>query len=115
MANVHRSKLREVHQVLPQIYELPKEHLNRLRESNQLEAEVAIQDLERHKQSYFEQATRPVLDIINDKQNYKYVVILGDPGSGKSTLLQFFALNWVESSIDNIISQPIPLLIELRT
>ncbi|AFZ55701.1 HEAT repeat domain-containing protein [Anabaena cylindrica FACHB-243] len=107
--------VREVHQVLPQIYELPKEHLNRLRESNQLEAEVAIQELERYKQSYFEQATRPVLDIINDKQNYKYVVILGDPGSGKSTLLQFLALNWAESPIDNVISQPIPLLIELRT
>ncbi|MEA5553463.1 HEAT repeat domain-containing protein [Anabaena cylindrica UHCC 0172] len=107
--------VREVHQVLPQIYELPKEHLNRLRESNQLEAEVAIQELERHKQSYFEQATQSVLDIINDKQNYKYIVILGDPGSGKSTLLQFLALNWAESPLDNVISQPIPLLIELRT
>ncbi|MGM3304855.1 HEAT repeat domain-containing protein [Anabaena sp. WFMT] len=106
--------VREVHQVLPQIYELPKEHLNRLRESNQLEVEVAIQELERYKQSYFEQPNKPVLEIV-DNQNYKYIVILGDPGSGKSTLLQFLALNWAELPIDNIISQPIPLLIELRT
>ncbi|WP_375471243.1 NACHT domain-containing protein, partial [uncultured Nostoc sp.] len=42
-------------------------------------------------------------------------MILGDPGSGKSTLLQFLALNWAESPLDNVISLPIPLLIELRT
>ncbi len=42
-------------------------------------------------------------------------MILGDPGSGKSTLLQYLALKWVESSLDNVISLPIPLLIELNT
>ncbi|QSJ14406.1 NACHT domain-containing NTPase [Nostoc sp. UHCC 0702] len=105
--------VRKVHQVLPQVHELPKEHLRRLRETNQLEAEVAVEELERQKRVYFEQPIRSVLDVVNDK-HYKYVVILGDPGSGKSTLLQYLALNWAESPLDNAISLPIPLLIELR-
>jgi hypothetical protein len=40
---------------------------------------------------------------------------LGDPGSGKSTLLQYIALNWARTPLNSVISQPIPLLIELRT
>jgi predicted NACHT family NTPase len=40
---------------------------------------------------------------------------LGDPGSGKSTLLQYIALNWARTPLNNVVSQPIPLLIELRT
>ncbi|MCC5645680.1 HEAT repeat domain-containing protein [Nostoc sp. CHAB 5824] len=106
--------VRETHQVLPQVHELPKEHLRRLRESDQVEA-VELEELERHKRVYFEQPIRSVLDVVNKKQDYKYIVILGDPGSGKSTLLQFLALNWAESPLDNVISLPIPLLIELRT
>ncbi|MDZ8140634.1 MAG: HEAT repeat domain-containing protein, partial [Nostoc sp. DedQUE04] len=106
--------VRETHQVLPQFHELPKEHLRRLRESEQVEA-VELEELERHKRVYFEQPIRSVLDVVNKKQDYKYLVILGDPGSGKSTLLQFLALNWAESPLDNVISLPIPLLIELRT
>ncbi|MHC5762021.1 HEAT repeat domain-containing protein [Nostoc sp.] len=107
--------VREAHQVLPQVHELPKEHLRRLRETDQVEAEVELEELERHKRVYFEQPLRSVLDVVNKKQDYKYIVILGDPGSGKSTLLQFLALNWAESPLDNVISLPIPLLIELRT
>ncbi|MEH2241934.1 NACHT domain-containing protein [Nostoc sp.] len=103
--------VRETHQVLAQVHELPKEHLRRLRESDQVEAV----ELERHKRVDFEQPIRSVLDVVNKKQDYKYLVILGDPGSGKSTLLQFLALNWAESPLDNVISLPIPLLIELRT
>ncbi|MEH2228397.1 MAG: NACHT domain-containing NTPase, partial [Nostoc sp.] len=107
--------VRETHQVLAQVHELPKEHLRRLRENDQVEAEVELEELERHKRVYFEQPIRSVLDVVNKKQDYKYIVILGDPGSGKSTLLQFLALNWAESPLDNVISLPIPLLIELRT
>ncbi|MEH2096507.1 HEAT repeat domain-containing protein [Nostoc sp.] len=106
--------VRETHQVLAQVHELPKEHLRRLRESDQVEAEVELEELERHKRVYFEQPIRSVLDVVNKKQDYKYIVILGDPGSGKSTLLQFLALDWAKS-LDNVISLPIPLLIELRT
>jgi predicted NACHT family NTPase len=107
--------VREIQQVLPQVYELPKEHLRRLRESDQLEAEVSLEELERHKRVYLEHPIVSVLDVVNKKREYKYIVILGDPGSGKSTLLQYLALNWAESPLNNVISQPIPLLIELRT
>ncbi len=106
--------VREVHQALPQVYELPKEHQKRLFENNQIEA-IELDKLESYKQVYIEQPISLVLDILNQKQTYKYIVILGDPGSGKSTLLQFLALNWARSALSNIISQPIPLLIELRT
>jgi predicted NACHT family NTPase len=98
--------VREVHE-LPQ-HELPK-HLKRLRETQQAEAE----DLELFKRIYLEQPIHSVLEIINEKQTYKYIVILGDPGSGKSTLLQYLALNWAESPLNSSITQPIPLLIEL--
>jgi len=108
-------QVREVHQVLAQVHELPKEHLKQLRESQQLEEEITPECLEYYKQIYFEQPTTSVLDIINDNQTYKYVVILGDPGSGKSTLLQFLALNWAETPLNNVVSSAIPLLIELRT
>ncbi|MBP5974335.1 HEAT repeat domain-containing protein [Brasilonema sp. CT11] len=112
--------VREVHQVLPQVHELPKEHLRRLREKNELEAEEILQEeLERHKQVYFEQPVGSVKKIVENKQNYKYIVILGDPGSGKSTLLQYLALDWVEQTLDRLDKienpPPIPLLIELRT
>ncbi|WP_257236079.1 NACHT domain-containing protein [Nostoc sp. 'Peltigera malacea cyanobiont' DB3992] len=107
--------VREAHQVLPQVHELPKEHLRRLRQADQVEAEVELEELERHKRVYFEQPIRSVIDVVNKKQDYKYIVILGDPGSGKSTLLQFLALNWADLPLDNVISLPIPLLIELRT
>ena len=107
--------VREIHSVLPQIHEIPKEHLKRLRESQQAESEIEEKDLERYKKIYFQEPIRSVLEIFNNKQNHKYAVILGDPGSGKSTLLQFLALNWASSPLSNLISQPIPLLIELRT
>ncbi len=55
------------------------------------------------------------MDIVNEKQTYKYIVILGDPGSGKSTLLKYLALNWARSPLNNSFSLPIPVLIELRT
>ncbi|BAZ22424.1 signal transduction protein [Kalymmatonema gypsitolerans NIES-4073] len=112
--------VREVHQVLPQVHELPKEHFRQLRERNELEAEeIALEELERHKRVYFEQTVRSVKEIVEDKQKYKYIVILGDPGSGKSTLLQYLALDWVEQTLDRLDKiknpPPIPLLIELRT
>ncbi len=108
--------VRQVYQVLP---ELPKEHLRRLQESNQLDAEFGIEkfqeETERYQRTYFEQPIRSVLDVIRDKQRKNYLVILGDPGSGKSTLLQYLALDWVEKTLDqNDFNLPIPLLIELR-
>ncbi|MBC6433552.1 NACHT domain-containing protein [Nostoc sp. HG1] len=108
--------VRQVYQVLP---ELPKEHLRRLQESNQLDAEFEIEKLqeetERYQRNYFEQPIRSVLDVVRDRQRKNYLVILGDPGSGKSTLLQYLALDWVEKTLEqNDFNLPIPLLIELR-
>jgi predicted NACHT family NTPase len=107
--------VRECQEFLPQVYEIPKEHQKRLRDSNELEADVDPQEWERYKQVYYQQPVRSVLDVANDSQTYPYVVILGDPGSGKSTLLQYIALNWARTPLNTVISQPIPLLIELRT
>ncbi|MEQ8465797.1 NACHT domain-containing protein [Coleofasciculus sp. E1-EBD-02] len=107
--------VRQVHQGLPQVYELPKEHQRRLRESNQLDGDVSLEELTEYKQVYSQQSIRPIGEIINDKDNYPYLVILGDPGSGKSTLLQYLALDWANSTPNDASLQPIPLLIELRT
>jgi predicted NACHT family NTPase len=107
--------VRQVHELVPQVYEIPKEHQRRLRESNQLDAEVSLEELQRYKEVYSQQPIRPIREIIKDKDNYRYLVILGDPGSGKSTLLQYLALDWANSTIKDASLQPIPLLIELRT
>lgn len=116
----------EVHQILPQIHEIPKEHQKRLRESNQLEAEISPEELEHYQEIYFQQPIRSVLEIVEDRVGAYgivgaqgrvplHTVILGDPGSGKSTLLQYLALKWVEQPLKDLSLQPIPLLIELRT
>jgi predicted NACHT family NTPase len=157
--------VRECQEFLPQVYEIPKEHQKRLRESNELEADVDPEEWERYKQVYYQQPVRSVLDVVNEMQSDRlppqpplvrgeqdlldsatvppllrgeqdsldsatvppltrgvrgvksllYIVILGDPGSGKSTLLQYIALNWARTPLNNVISQPIPLLIELRS
>ncbi|MEH2012157.1 HEAT repeat domain-containing protein [Nostoc sp.] len=86
-----------------------------MRETNELEAEVELEELERYKRVYLEQPKRSVVDIINEQQTNKYIVILGDPGSGKSTLLKYLALNWARSPLNNSLSLAIPVLIELRT
>ncbi|MDZ8224427.1 NACHT domain-containing protein, partial [Nostoc sp. ChiVER01] len=109
--------VREVNEVLPQVYELPKEHMERLKRSGQLEEDFDIQPeiLEQYKKSYAQQSSRSVLEVIDEPQTGKYLVILGDPGSGKSSLLQYLTLQWAETPIQDISSLPIPLLIELRT
>ncbi|MCM0593672.1 MAG: NACHT domain-containing protein [Gloeotrichia echinulata DVL01] len=55
-----------------------------------------------------------ILDILNEKQTYKYTVILGNPGSGKSTLAQYKALDWAITQSSYLSVQELPLLIELR-
>jgi predicted NACHT family NTPase len=98
---------------LPQAYEIPKEHQRRLEEGDRLEA-IALENVEKYRRGYFSQPIVSVVDVINDKSNYPYIVILGDPGSGKSTLLQYLALTWARSPLNSVTSLPIPLLIELR-
>ncbi len=98
---------------LPQAYEIPKEHQRRLQDSDRLE-QIALENLEKYRHGYLSVPIVSVLDVINDKSNYPYIVILGDPGSGKSTLLQYLALTWARSPLNSVTSLPIPLLIELR-
>jgi predicted NACHT family NTPase len=104
---------RSCQEYLPKDYELPKEIQKLLRERGDIAAEVRPEDLERYQQAYTQQQADSVLKVINDV-NYPYLVILGDPGSGKSTLLKYLALQWAKQSPNQLPSQPIHLLIELR-
>ncbi|MEG5001733.1 NACHT domain-containing protein [Microcoleus sp. B4-D4] len=104
---------RSCQEYLPKDYELPKEIQKLLRERGDIATEVRPEDLERYQQAYTQQQTRSVLEVIDDV-NYPYLVILGDPGSGKSTLLKYLALQWAKLSPNQLSSQPIHLLIELR-
>ena len=106
--------VRESQEFLPQVHEIPKEYRQRLKETGELEEDFSSEQLEGLRRRYFEQQTRSVLDLVEDK-NYKYLVILGDPGSGKSTLLQYIAFKWAQLLPKDLPLQPIPLLIELRT
>ena len=57
--------VRECQEFLPQVYEIPKEHQRRLRESNQLAAEIDPQALARYKQAYYLQPIRSIADVVN--------------------------------------------------
>ena len=117
--------VRECQEFLPQVYEIPKDHGRRLRQSGHLdEAELVEVELERSRRVYIEQPIRSVLEVVGDpaspvgavrQTRMQQVVILGDPGSGKSTLLQYIALVWAERSLSELPLHPIPLLLELRT
>ncbi|MDE5087506.1 MAG: histidine kinase, partial [Trichodesmium sp. St16_bin2-tuft] len=106
--------VRESQEFRPQIYEIPKEYIQQLKETGQLEAEFSPEQLEADRRRYLEQPVRSVLELIENTKS-KYLVILGDPGSGKSTLLQYIALEWAKLPLRDLPLKPIPLLIELRT
>ncbi|MDE5122616.1 MAG: NACHT domain-containing protein, partial [Trichodesmium sp. St19_bin1] len=105
--------VRESQEFMPQVYEIPKEYFERLKDTGELEIEFSPEQLKTVRRRYFEQQIRSVLELIEDP-NYKYLVILGDPGSGKSTLLQYIALEWAKLPVKDLPLRPIPLLIELR-
>ena len=93
-----------VRESLP-LYDFPKDYLQSLEAEDLLEVK---EDLSKHREQYFSQPTRSVLEVVEDG-DCQYVVILGDPGSGKSTLTRYLAVNWLENP-----SKTLPLLIELR-
>ncbi|MDE5112842.1 MAG: NACHT domain-containing protein, partial [Trichodesmium sp. St15_bin1_1] len=105
--------VRESQEFMPQVYEIPKEYFERLKDTGELEIEFSPEQLKTVRRRYFEQQIRSVLELI-EYPNYKYLVILGDPGSGKSTLLQYIALEWAKLPVKDLPLRPIPLLIELR-
>ena len=105
--------VRESHEYAPQLAEVPKEHQKRLIEADEIDP-AQVEDSEKRRQAYFEQAPRPVLGLCED-DSLRQLVILGDPGSGKSTLLRYLALDWarIENTQERY-TRPLPLLIELR-
>jgi predicted NACHT family NTPase len=108
--------VRECQEFLPQVYELPKEHGQRLRDKGQVdEAEITEAELERYHRAYRSQVNRSILEIVAGDSPIQKVVILGDPGAGKSSLLQYLALIWAELPIRDLAVPPTPLLVELRT
>ncbi len=106
--------VRESQEFMPQIHEIPKEYLRRLKYTGQFEEAFSQEQLEVLRWRYFDQQIRSVLELVEER-NYQYLVILGDPASGKSTLLQYIALQWAELPPKELALKPIPLLIELRT
>ena len=82
--------VRETQEYYPQLLEIPKEHLRRMRERGEMdEAESAIEEeiVEERRRSYLDQSPRQVLEVFDDDR-IERLVILGDPGSRKSSLLQ---------------------------
>jgi predicted NACHT family NTPase len=106
--------VKECQEYLPQVYELPKDLQRKLQEQGDLEGEISLEELERYQRAYTNQQIKSVLNVIADDQ-YKYLVILGDPGAGKSTLLQYLAVEWAKLPPKELPSHPITLLIELRS
>ena len=106
--------VKECQEYLPQVYELPKDLQRKLKEQGELDREISQEELERYKRAYTSQQIRSVLEVIQENE-YKYLVILGDPGSGKSTLLQYLAVEWAKLPPKDLPSHPTTLLIELRS
>ncbi len=106
--------VRECQEYLPQILELPREHLRRLRESGQWEGqELEPGEIDALRRRYLEQSPRSALELVDDPK-LSHLVILGDPGSGKSSLLQARALRWADQPETKWPELDLPLLVELR-
>ncbi|MBN1341848.1 MAG: NACHT domain-containing protein, partial [Phycisphaerae bacterium] len=106
--------VRECEEFLPQVFELPKEHLRRLKEDGEVDpAELDADEVEQLRRRYVEQIPRNVLELVDDP-SLPLLVILGDPGSGKSSLVNALATRWASLPPTEAESQDVPLLIELR-
>ena len=112
--------IRECQEFLPQVYEVPKDHIKRLREAGEAIEILSEEELERQRHRYINQQSQLVWEVIGDptakasKSPIQQVVILGDPGAGKSSLLQYIALIWAERPLRDLSLYPLPLLLELR-
>ena len=112
--------VRECQEFLPQVYEVPKDHIKRLREAGEDVEILSEEELERQRHRYINQQSQLVWEVIGDptakpsKSPIPQVVILGDPGAGKSSLLQYIALIWAERPLRDLSLYPLPLLLELR-
>jgi NACHT conflict system protein/NACHT domain-containing protein len=109
--------VRDCQEYIPQVFEIPKEHLARLRKSGGLDKEMlglAEEIIGERRRRYLDQSPRSVLEVIADN-SYSHLVVLGNPGSGKSTLLKALALEWAQLPyVTERASRSIPLFIELN-
>ncbi len=109
--------VRDCQEYVPQVFEIPKEHLARLRKEGGLDESLlnpSEEMIETRRRSYLEQSPRSVLEVIADNR-HSHLVILGSPGSGKSTLLKALALEWAQlPTAKERTAQPLPLFIELN-
>ncbi|MFN8003415.1 MAG: hypothetical protein U0X75_20640 [Acidobacteriota bacterium] len=109
--------VRDCQEYVPQVFEIPKEHLARLRKKGGLDEsllKLSEEMIETRRRSYLEQSPRSVLEVVADNQ-FSHLVILGSPGSGKSTLLKALALEWAQlPTAKERAARPLPLFIELN-
>ena len=109
--------VRDCQEYVPQVFEIPKEHLARLSKEGGLDEsllKLSEEMIETRRRSYLEQSPRSVLEVVADNQ-FSHLVILGSPGSGKSTLLKALALEWAQlPTAKERVARPLPLLIELN-
>ncbi|MGD1714604.1 HEAT repeat domain-containing protein [Dapis sp. BLCC M172] len=106
--------VRESQEFLPQVHEISQESRQGLKETGKFGEDFSQEQSESLHWRYLDRPIRSVVELVENR-NYQHLVILGNPGSGKSTLLQYIALKWAGSPIKDLVLQPIPLLIELRT
>jgi DNA replication protein DnaC len=86
--------VRDCQEYIPQVFEIPKEQLTRLRKEGGLDEamlDLAEDLIESRRRGYLDQSPRSVLEVVADSRHF-HLVILGSPGAGKSTLLKALAL-----------------------
>ncbi|MFI1381805.1 HEAT repeat domain-containing protein [Embleya sp. NPDC020886] len=84
----------------PELLDLPREVLRRLRDDGQmpdLPNQVDRERLEQARRLYFDRPARPVLEALGHSDR---AVVLGDPGAGKSTLARYVVLALAAAELD---------------
>ena len=107
----------------PPPIELSKEVWEKLHREREIHREdfpigMAIDDIRRVRDTYYEKPVQSVLDVLTDTRSNR-VIILGDPGSGKSTLARYVLLSLLDASgnekLNTAFAGYVPFLIELRS